>query len=677
MIIKGRLNLTCILNFLVILILLSVCSCRKQGNPTANNSQLIDSFIQQAQDSSYNNIKFSRNLLKKAMKMATDSITYYKAFNTYVLTYSTINQYDSSFLLTHKVVNFCKRQKESPVIHELLASSNNNIGIYYGQMSMIDSSLKYSKEALKEYELSDKQDRIPDMYINIADIYSRKGDFAKSAFFYRKALSKSDSLQITHKMGFPIYFGLGQVYMELRDFDLSDNYYRLAENFYKDRTLAEKFIYCNNRGNYFYYKEEYANALPWFKKAEALVSKGDYQFYLSLCYVNLGDIYLNLNKLDSVQPCLDKSYAYFSTIKNKTALYYIATIRAGLAVKQKNKQLAEKLFKETQDSTGIELNMLSIRNKYLQKYYAQTGNFKEAYYYQAKNKAIDDSLRNERADKRIAEIDLRYQQDTTLINKKLVIQQQASHVKFLELISFVWILICILAAAVSVFIYFYMKKKRDLQRVRYIDSLTNLRMENIRNRISPHFIFNVLNSEINTLEEHRRKNLYTLVTLMRKNLEITEKVSICLVEELSFVSSYIELEKRNLGDNFDLEWNIDNQINLESTFILSMSIQIPVENALKHALRPKEGYKKLSIDVSGQQDGVNIFIRDNGAGYFPQQTSRTKGTGTGLKVLFQTIQLLNAKNTDQASLTIQNIREKEQITGTEVCIFVPYNYKFE
>jgi tetratricopeptide (TPR) repeat protein len=135
------------------------------------------------------------------MKTAPDSVMYYKAYSTYALTYSAINQYDSSLLLSHQVINFCKRQELSPRIYELLASSNNNIGVYYGQMSVPDSALYYFKEALKQYELANNTNRIPDMYINLADMYSRKGDFAMSAYYYRKALSKSDSLKITDKTG--------------------------------------------------------------------------------------------------------------------------------------------------------------------------------------------------------------------------------------------------------------------------------------------------------------------------------------------------------------------------------------------------------------------------------------------------------------------------------------------
>lgn len=662
----------------IILSLFSSFSCRKQiNNAESKNNLLIDFFLQQGKDSMYQNLSFSRIVIKKAMKLAPDSLSFYEAYNSYVLTYSIINQYDSANILVRKTINYCKRQKLSPPIYELLATSNNIIGFYYLQMSNPDSAISYYKKALMQYRLANKPDRIPDMYINLADASIKKGDYATCTFYYRKALLISDSLHLTNKIGYHIYLGLGQVYMELRDFELSDSYFNLAERFYKDMTLADKFTFCNNRGNYYYYKEEYIKALPWFKKAQNLASKGDYQFYINLCNLNLGDIYLNLNKPDSVLFYIDKSQVYFSTIKNKTALYYIATIRAGLALKQNNMQFARKVLEETKDSSNIEFNVLSIRNKYLQEYCAQTEHYKLAYYFQSRNIAINDSIRNDIAKKRIAELDLRYKQDTTLINKKLLIEKQTSQMSYLKLTSFIWILISLVVIIISVFIYFHMKRKKDLQWMKYMDQVTKLRMENIRNRISPHFIFNVLNNEINSLEENKRKNLYTLVKLLRKNIEITEHMSISLFEELDFVKSYIELECRNMGDNFHLDWKVDNQICLDKTFILPMFIQIPVENAIKHALNPKEGNKILCILVAKEKDGVNILVRDNGAGYFPQQTSQTKGTGTGLKVLYQTVQLLNAKNANKIIFIIQNIEKEEIICGTEVSIHIPNNYKFE
>lgn len=61
----------------------------------------------------------------------------------------------------------------------------------------------------------------------------------------------------------------------------------------------------------------------------------------------------------------------------------------------------------------------------------------------------------------------------------------------------------------------------------------------------------------------------------------------------------------------------------------------------KHALRGKEGERNLWITVDRQERGIRIKITDNGGGYRPD--SRHRGTGTGMKVIMQTIQILNMK----------------------------------
>ncbi len=68
-----------------------------------------------------------------------------------------------------------------------------------------------------------------------------------------------------------------------------------------------------------------------------------------------------------------------------------------------------------------------------------------------------------------------------------------------------------------------------------------------------------------------------------------------------------------------------------------MMIQIPVENAVKHALREKEGERNLWVSVCRRGNGICIKITDNGGGYRPD--SRNRGTGTGMKVIMQTIQI--------------------------------------
>ena len=106
-----------------------------------------------------------------------------------------------------------------------------------------------------------------------------------------------------------------------------------------------------------------------------------------------------------------------------------------------------------------------------------------------------------------------------------------------------------------------------------------------------------------------------------------------------------------------------------------MVVQIPVENALKHGLAGIDGLKLLGISVCRKGSGILIDICDNGRGYSPQTLSSARGTGTGLKVLYQTIQLLNDKNREKIRFEIKNLVNNGQ-TGTQVLIYIPLDYSY-
>lgn len=122
--------------------------------------------------------------------------------------------------------------------------------------------------------------------------------------------------------------------------------------------------------------------------------------------------------------------------------------------------------------------------------------------------------------------------------------------------------------------------------------------ENIRNRISPHFIFNVLNREISSLKDRESNHrLYELVKLIRYNLELTESLAVTLAEELDFVKTYIGLEEQVLQPGFEFHIDIDPALDIHRVKIPVMLLQIPVENAVKHALSCKDGIRMLWIEV--------------------------------------------------------------------------------
>lgn len=93
---------------------------------------------------------------------------------------------------------------------------------------------------------------MPDICLNLADVYVKQGRYDLGSLWYNRSLAIADSLNMPDEQRFPAYYGLAQVNMELRDFSACDYYYNLAYKYYDKMHPFEKHIYLNNRGNSYY-----------------------------------------------------------------------------------------------------------------------------------------------------------------------------------------------------------------------------------------------------------------------------------------------------------------------------------------------------------------------------------------------------------------------------------------
>ena len=65
---------------------------------------------------------------------------------------------------------------------------------------------------------------------------------------------------------------------------------------------------------------------------------------------------------------------------------------------------------------------------------------------------------------------------------------------------------------------------------------------------------------------------------------------------------------------------------------------------------------------------------DNGGGY--RFSSANRGTGTGMKVIMQTLQILNQKNRKSINVAIHNISLPSGETGCQVSFHLPHQYDY-
>ncbi len=107
----------------------------------------------------------------------------------------------------------------------------------------------------------------------------------------------------------------------------------------------------------------------------------------------------------------------------------------------------------------------------------------------------------------------------------------------------------------------------------------------LRSQISPHFIFNILNSIVYLIRANTQlaeSVTLKLSELMRYMLYDSENSQISLDKEISYVENYIELQKIRFEDDVDIQFKVEGEA---SNQILEPMLLIPfVENAFKHGI---------------------------------------------------------------------------------------------
>lgn len=164
------------------------------------------------------------------------------------------------------------------------------------------------------------------------------------------------------------------------------------------------------------------------------------------------------------------------------------------------------------------------------------------------------------------------------------------------------------------------RKETQLKQLQ-IDNL-NSELRLLKSQMNPHFLFNAISSVNNLLQagqsDEAQKSLQQLAVLTRSTLEQSRGEETLLEDEITYLESYLHLEKQVLGHQFEYKITVADTIDAEFEKIPSMIVQPLVENALKHGLRTKEGDKQLSIVFNLLESGENTMltatITDNGIG---------------------------------------------------------------
>jgi sensor histidine kinase YesM len=159
--------------------------------------------------------------------------------------------------------------------------------------------------------------------------------------------------------------------------------------------------------------------------------------------------------------------------------------------------------------------------------------------------------------------------------------------------------------------------------------------ETLKNQVNPHFLFNCLNTLsalVTAQPEVAEEFIHRMSSIYRYILENSSKDRVPLSVELSFIKDYFYLHKIRDDDKIQLEIKVDETDNSE---ILPVSLQILIENAIKHNKATRESPLRILICIENN----HVIVKNN----LQKMALQLKSTEIGLRNLAQRVNLITGK----------------------------------
>ncbi|QFT87929.1 Sensor histidine kinase YpdA [Bacillus sp. THAF10] len=155
--------------------------------------------------------------------------------------------------------------------------------------------------------------------------------------------------------------------------------------------------------------------------------------------------------------------------------------------------------------------------------------------------------------------------------------------------------------------------ERELQESRLL--LQESQFRSLQSQINPHFLFNTLNtlSKKAYLEgsEETSDLLVSVAGILRYNLKRQNR-SVTLQDEIIVLQQYMDIQKARFTDRLTLVSEIDEScLDLK---IPALTLQPIIENAVIHAVEPKEEGGTIWFRVKKKENFIIIEIEDDGLG---------------------------------------------------------------
>jgi tetratricopeptide (TPR) repeat protein len=618
--------------------------------------------------------KYSKTILQKPKSELSESIESQARFFMAHAIQRTFP--DSSYKILQKVNRDFQTQNDT----KFLAFVSASLGTYNRKIGNFEQAIKFHNQAIefaeKYYGNSDnrKLNRIIALQYNSISILNfEKSEYELSNQYALKAVKLGNQYDFKHiELGSTII--LGNIQMHFKQMDLAEKSFssarelsiKINDNYRLGVSLSNLGIInllkleANDRNSIAYKK-----AKQYFNEALKIAENQNDYTGISARYSNLANVENAAKNYQNANDYLKNALKYAQLSKSKVLSLQVTTTlsrnylnlgstKNAIELANEGLKLSEELSNEKEKPS-----LYGILNQA----YTKEKDFVKALEYQKAQMESKDSLYQTSITDKITELQTKYETEKKQrAIELLTAQNQAKEAEIKQKNYLILATVLGFLILIGAFLLWYRERifKQKQQ---------NAEMEQrlLRAQLNPHFLFNSLNS-IQRLYVDGKMGLANdfiadFAQLMRDILDKTSKTKIPLYEEIEFIENYLSIEKRRLGDKFEYEVVIDDEIRNSDIEVPSFILQPLVENALLHGVLPKNQRGKIQVLVDKSSDeSLSITVRDDGVGFYQSLQKSGKHTSKGME-------LIKSRLGKKGRMLIEEIKNTTQeVLGTKIIL---------
>lgn len=524
-----------------------------------------------------------------------------------------------------------------------------------------------------------------DYTFGLAGVNSHYGSYHRSRGEYEKALERYQKTydlyeKIGEKRGQALTLGtMALLFLNLERYEEGENYYlrslEIREEIGDRRGMSHALLNLGVLNNDL---KRYDKALTYFNLCLQIQKDLKDLMIIAGCQINMGNIYVARGEYDKALKTFKDSYDNFlqlgDSLKMAYSLMYQCTVYRSTGRYNEALQALNEGFGLIRDrKIAAASDLANFHMEYYNTYKAM-GNYRQALAsYELANEYQSGIFSSDMAGK-ISELKEKYEtgkkeQENETLKKNGEIQelQLKQRLYFLYGIGGLALLIIVISALLI----------RN-NRIRSEQHTMRLEQRLLRSQMNPHFIFNALTA----IQSFMMKNnpaeagrfLSSFARIVRSILENSREEYISLSREVQWLQNYISLQELRFDNGFDYTLHVDEELDLENTWIPPMLTQPFIENALEHGFRDMEGRGELSVSFREQDGFLQVDVQDNGVG-FDQDGGKEQTHGKkslALQITRERLELLNRGKRRKIHFTIRSAAG----SGTLVSFRIPLKKKF-